>query len=68
MGSADAVRSISKLSIPGRFVLFTCTALSPDLHLGNDSHLGLEVRGGLVSWLIGYHFNSIAKLATSLEL
>lgn len=38
-------------------VCHVCLDLSPDLHLRENSHLGLEVSGGLV----GYHFNFIAE-------
>lgn len=39
-------------SIPGWFVMFTCSDLSPVLQLGEDSHPGLEVRSGLFGWLV----------------
>lgn len=47
MGSADA-RSTGVSLIPGWFVMFTCSDLSPVLQQEEDSHAGLEVRSGLV--------------------
>lgn len=47
MGSANAV-STGVSWIPGWFVMFTWSDLSPVLQQEEDSHADLEVRSGLV--------------------